>query len=289
MHKKKLSITKRLIKWFVLVLLLISLIYLVLSYYVDQQLAKRADSIILATQCHKVWATRGLVDKQHKWDPSYYNSIASLQQAIDAGAAGSEVDLFFDPKLDRYIISHDRPYNLKHGKLLTLDELIGGISKPLFIWLDFKKMRKLTKPQITAAVNRLEFISQKYNFKDYFYIEGADPINLGYFRDSGFNTIFDIHPLPESKGLTSIIGNVYKMVYYFGDFTVVAMNSGDKDDPIYGETMTEIFKRIPLFIYHVPDDRELLIKISKNSDVRVLIQRDHTINNYDINVCLNPN
>ena len=38
-------------------------------------------------------------------------------------AKGVEIDMFYDSELNNYVVSHDYPYNLKNGSVLTLFEL----------------------------------------------------------------------------------------------------------------------------------------------------------------------
>ena len=61
-----------------------------------------------------VWAARGLY-KTH----SEQNSIVSMQRAFVADALGVEIDLYYDVKMDRFIISHDKPVKDKDDYSVT--------------------------------------------------------------------------------------------------------------------------------------------------------------------------
>ena len=289
-NKKKANWLLR-IGWFFLLLVIL---YLTLIKYIDVQLEKRTYTDVYQ-DCFKVWATRGLVKNSSQdqnnvqnlqnRDRSGVNSISSIQAAFDAGARGTEVDLFFDVKMDRYIISHNYPYFLKDGELLTLEKLLLETGGSNYYWIDFKKLRHLNKQEAKQAVRRLEKIVKNKNLKQWIYIEGADPANLSLYSKAGFNTLFDVHPMPESKALTSFIANVYKAAYYFGGFTVIGMKYGEEADPVYGKTIRKVLSNIPVFIYHAPDNNAFLKDLSKEPQVRVILNRDDTVNHYLINSC----
>jgi len=279
-----LSKTKKFFLIFIILYLFLTLIYLGTLSFVDQRLEERTFPNIY-NNCNKIWATRGLVTDGYLEPASKGNTVESLLLAFKHNAKGSEIDVFFDPSLNKYIVSHDYPYNLKNGKLLSLEELITKIGTDNFIWLDLKKLGKLSNSQVKMAVARLDQISNLNSFKEKLYIEGEDPVNLGYFRDSGFNTIFDTQPLPQSYFISTFVLNFYKIAYYFGDFTVMSMNSGNIDNPIFSSKAEKLLTNIPMFLYHVPDDKTLLSRLSNIENVKVVLNTDHSANRFNINNC----
>jgi len=108
---------------------------------------------------------------------------------------------------------------------------------------------------------------------------------IHWSASAGFHTIYDTHPRADSNPFTPLIVNLYKIVFYFGDFTVMAMNYGAMDDPKYGPRTQEILGSIPLFIYHIKDDAEALNKLLKNDAVRVVLISDHSLDRYQLNAC----
>ena len=269
---------------FVGLYLFLSILYLLTLNYVNNQLSARTVSGIY-NQCHKIWATRGLVTEGDLRHTSSGNSIKTVQRAFSSGAKGSEIDVFFDPKLNQYIVSHNFPYRLKEGKLLSLQELLNEIGSEYYIWLDLKKLGHLTTNEVEAGVARLQEISKLTDNKDKLYIEGEDPFNLGIYRDAGFNTIFDSQPLVEGSWGSSFVMNVYKLAYYFGDFSVLAMNFEKRGIPIYGENAELALRNVPLFIYHVPDKVPILERLSAISNIRVVLNTDQSANRFDLNSC----
>jgi len=270
--------------------LLFSVSMIIISYdvalsYSDYHLKQRISAE--SGSCLKVWSTRGLVQSDSTTlsdvEP---NSIESIQRAYDNGAAGIEVDVFYDSAMGQYVVSHDRnPYKLKNGRILSLNELFIAAGTRGYFWLDFKKLRLLDREELADAVARLEKISSSGDLKKRLFIEGAAPVNLKAFQRAGFETIFDIHPPLDRHVLMPLAANAYKIVYYFGDFSVIGMNHGDENAPIYGERIRKILGDIPTFIYHVPDNKALLKELSSEGQIQVLLPRDESLNLFGITHC----
>lgn len=257
--------------------------------YVDKKLQENKDDSVYAN-CHKVWVARGLY-KMH----SEQNSIVSMQRAFAEGALGVEIDLYYDVKMQRFIISHDKPvkdsegnlhYSEKNGKLLTLEHVLQTVGKGHYFWLDYKNLDKLSVKESEHAIERLLSITYGSTVSERLYIEGSNPFRLSMYTDAGFKTILGIHPLRESSLFSSIVINGYKLGYYFSNITGVALAYGAIDDPIYDEETEKSLGAIPTFLFHVPDDKEMLHTLVSKSAVRVLlVGRDISINRFDINNC----
>ena len=280
MSKKNISIT----------LLVVAVIIWNLSVsYVDKKLQEKSDDTVYAN-CHKIWAARGLYNVH-----SEQNSIVSIQRAFAEGALGVEVDLYYDVKMDRFIISHDKPakdkkgnlvYTEKNGKLLTLETLFQTLGEGHYFWIDYKNLDKLSVQESKHAIKRLLSITEEVTLRESLYIEGSNPLRLSMYTDAGFKTILGIHPLRESSLFSSIVINGYKLGYYFSSITGVALAYGTTEDPIYGEETEKSLGAIPTFIFHVPDNEVLLHKLVVKSSVRaLLVGRDISINRFDINSC----
>jgi hypothetical protein len=271
------------------VIVLLSL-YTLMLIYTNSKLEKR-DFSEAYNSCHKVWSARGL----YGVDGVVQNSLESLDRAFRAGAWGAEIDLHYDIKMKRFIISHDHPtkgdggeliYSKKNGKLLTLKEVFDTLGDGHYFWLDYKNLGKLSEEDTHNAIKRLLEITKKYNLRDRVYIEGTHPFKLASYTKSGFKTIFDIQPLPESYMTTTLVLNIYKAFFARGDFSVIGMHYGKLDKVTYGEKSVEILGDIPLFLYHVPDDSKLLDRLLANPQVRVmLVGRDINLNRFDRDSC----
>jgi len=272
-----------LLKTLLTLVVLLTIAFFAVGAYVDRQLEKR-DFGDAYQDCHKIWTARGLYG-----DGVPQNSIQSIAAAFEAGARGVEVDIRYDKKLGDYIVSHDYPYNLKQGKLLTLKQLfdeLGPRYPGRYYWLDFKRIRYLGEHR-AEAVRRLGEISGDNGVRDFIYVEGEAPQALAPFRDAGFHSIFDTHPAPERMGfLSAFMIGFYKMVYYFGDFTVMGMEYGSLEDPVYGPTTRERLGRLPVFLYHVPVDAALIDELLPLPAVRAMIVgNNQSVNFHQRNAC----
>jgi hypothetical protein len=262
-------------------LMLITGIFWAIFEFVDYQLKTQIDPNTYA-ECHKIWSARGLYSSK-----SQQNSVESISAAFAAGAKGAEVDMFYDVERQRYVVSHDRPYKLKNGEILIFEDMLNNLETIGYIWIDFKKLRKLNKANLKNAVVRLQLLADKFGIKDRLYIEGSDPINLYQFSKAGFKTIFDIHPLPARHSLSKFMVNLYKTAFWIGGFSVISIQHTDDGILKYGETMHRWFSHIPLFLYHVPDNEKEINRLLALPNVRVfLVGRGQSINRFERNQCV---
>lgn len=256
-----------------------------LLLYVNYKISNR-DVDNIYENCNKVWATRGFVSQDGNWKNNA-NSLTSLQKAHRLGAKGSEVDVYFDSRLNSYIVSHDKPYNLKDGQLLTLETLFSHLPTSFYFWIDFKKMSHLSDKEMNQAVTRLNEITKYRLDKKQLYVEGESPVNLLYFVDAGYNTILDSHPLPNNYIASSFVLNIYKIVYYFGDYTVLGIPYSKNNEPIYTGENINALNNIPVFIYHVIDNKEIFEKLLKIDEVKVVLNQHDYKNYYLMSNCHN--
>ena len=139
------------------------------------------------------------------------------------------------------------------------------------------------------AIARLLEITARGDLRERVYVEGADPIKLPLYRKAGLNTIFDIHPPKDSLPITAFVMNIYKAAFYFGGHSLMGMAHGSVDDPVYGSDTQASLGNIPVFLYHVPNDTELLNKLIAKKEVRVtLVGRDISVGRFELDVCPKP-
>ncbi len=245
--------------------------------WVDYRLGQREPGRIPG-DVHKVWSTRGLVvgGTESDWNGTQ-NSVESIRRCFTHGAKGVEVDVFFDPEMGGFVVSHDRPYILKEGKLLMLKELLDAVGDDGLFWLDWKKLRHLEPEDFQSALDVLERLTAKGDLRERFYVEGEDPFRIRQARRAGFLTIFDTHPLPDSNLLSPLVTSFYKALYYFGDHTVMGLEGGDPNDLVHGPNSTRILRDVPLFVYHVPHDVTQMTELALQENVRVILPRDQTL------------
>ena len=274
---------------FLLLLIFIVLAYNLTVFYVDNELKKRDYSSVY-NSCHKVWAARGLYNTR-----SEQNTPQAMMRAFSLGANGAEVDVHYDLKMKKFIVSHNHPtkdkngelvYTKKNGKLLSLEEFLKAVGKDHYFWLDFKNLGQFDNEQTDQIINRLEHVTRFDNVKERLYIEGSNPLLMTRYTNAGFKTILGIHPLPESSFVSSFVVNVYKLGYFFNNITVIAMPYGKLDDPTFGPDTIKSLEHIPSFIFHVPPDDRLVRDLVNTQNVRVvLVGKDLSINRYSIDTC----
>lgn len=260
-------------------ILLLTLVLLItlwngVIFYIDKNIETKYDPTIYNSK-HKIWVARGLYNFREE-----ENSITAIQRAFDAGAVGVEVDFYYDVKSNTFIVAHDKPkvgkdleliYEKKDGKTLTLEELFLQTGKDHYFYLDYKNLDRISLDETKTAIKRLEKITQFNAIKERVYIEGSHPFKLSMYTEAGFKTLFGIHPLPEKHLLSSIVINGYKIAYYFSNISIIAMEYGTIDEPIYGEKTELSLKSIPLFLFHTPIDDNFLKMLIEKKDVRMIL------------------
>jgi len=242
--------------------------------YIDKHIDEKYDKTVYNSK-DKIWIARGLYNNRDEED-----SVTSTKRAFDKGATGVEIDFYYDTKMDKFIVDHDKPkkdkdgnliYLKKDGKLLTLEELFLKTGKGHYFYLDYKNLDRITFDQTKKAIERLEKITKFDNIKQRVYIEGSNPFKVEQYTNAGFKTLLGIHPLPESNPFSSIVINGYKIAYYFRNITALAMGYGTKENPIYGEKTEKLLKGIPLFLFHTPMDEKFLRKLVEKKDVKQIL------------------
>jgi hypothetical protein len=260
--------------------------YFSLTSYVNYKLEQRTEYQTYDS-CQKVWSARGLYQKEVE-NGVMENSIESVALAFARGGSGVEIDVRYDPELKKFFVTHDYPYIPQNGKLLTLKEMfdaVGGDGNGHF-WLDYKNVRWLNREQTQEAVARLLEITAKGNLRERVYVEASDPINLPRYREAGLNTIFDVHPPKDALPITSFVMNIYKVAFYFGGHSVMGMAHGSVAEPNYGPDTRQSLGNIPVFLYHVPNDTELLKSLIARKQVRVtLVGRDISVGRFELDLC----
>lgn len=225
--------------------------------------------------CHKIWSPRGLYRERGE-----QNSVEAFRRAFSAGARGAEVDVHYDVSSDRFVVAHDHPvedeagrlvYTRAGGRLLTLEELFAAVGDEHSFWIDFKNLDRLSAAETGRAIARLLRLTEAGGLRDRCYVEGSNPLRLADYGDAGLRTILGIHPPPESRWYSSAVLDAYTVALWLSRASGVALAYGPKDDPQYGEEAARRLGRVPVFLFHVPDDRELLEDLVGRPEVRVVL------------------
>jgi hypothetical protein len=274
---------------FAVLLLLLVIAWNIAVYYADRTLqTRRYDTVY--DSCHKIWSSRGLYHTKEE-----RNTLTSFGRAFAHGAHGAEVDFSYDVAMDRFIVGHGHPkkgpdgrfvYTQKAGGLLTLETLFERLGEGHAFWLDYKNLDDLGVEETEKAIRRLKVITSDGTLRERLYIEGSNPLRLSLYTDAGFNTILGIHPLSERNPFSSIVINGYKMLYVYSNITGIALGYGSVERPVYGEATSKRLGSIPVFLFHVPDDKVLLQRLVNTPNVRALLAgRDVSIDRFGITAC----
>lgn len=256
---------KRIYIIILLVSMLIPVIILIINYKFENLKIKQ---FYLGE--YKVWAHRGYhIDEQE-------NSINSFNKAINKGAKGIELDLWYDNNIKDFVVSHDYPYKLINGKLLTFNELLNNIPNNVFIWLDFKNLSSMSRSDAEISGRHLREILINHNIKDKCIVESQNPINLSIFSNLGMFTCYGIYIIEATnysnwfkynKNLLKL-----KLSFIFGNISAVSLPFKQ-----YNKNISKDLPNIPIYLYTVNDEEEIIKYINDNS-VRVILSNNNYYN-----------
>lgn len=275
------KILRKLLLWVGIFVGVSTLVFLAFSTYANARLQQRTYPDPF-NNCKKIWSARGLYAT-----PAQQNTIESFSHAFAEGALGGEIDVFFDVDLQTFVVSHDFPYNTKNGELLFLHQVFDAVGPSPYFWLDFKNLRDLNKTHVQNAIAQLNAMAEQTGNKTHIYIEGSNPSNLSRFKKAGFLTILDVHPEPDGSLFAGAMIRAYKILFYFGDYSVMGMKYGSLEKPVYGSKTRQRLGNIPIFLYHVPVEEGLVKDLLAQPAVRVLlVGRDQSVNFFQHTACL---
>jgi len=211
-------------------------------------------------QCEKIWAHRGY-SKSHP-----ENSIASFTEAIELGAKGIELDIFYDIDSDDYVVSHDFPYNLKDGKILTLGDVFQTLGKSTYYWLDFKNLLTMSARQVHDARSRLHLLTKVYDLGDKIIVESKSSDKLQKFSQKGLKTSYWVN-FNENIGGINHWYHVrrIKLKYLLGHFTSISMDYSQ-----YTQRLKNSMKGLPVLLFTINDD-SLVNKYLQDDSVKVIL------------------
>ena len=140
----------------------------------------------LPAPSYKIWSHKGL--KSHG-----NNTIKGIIGALEAGFKGIEIDVWYIPRFNRFILSHDYPEFDSKKKLATLENLLKVLSlanyQKVYLWLDLKNRSDLNISLITKRLKTLEKIAQP-NLN--IFIEHPDPFFLNKLNLSKMKKVFSM-------------------------------------------------------------------------------------------------
>ena len=211
--------------------------------------------------CYSVWAHSGY----HKVDP--YNSIENFSEAFDRGAKGVEIDIIFDNNLQDFIVSHDYPYSLVKGKLLTLENVFSAVGDRGYLWVDFKQLD--TVSDVDLVVDKMERLLKKFNLMDKVIIESRKGILLRKFSQKSIHTSYWIAFSPNGELFPfrfklRIKDFLSRSLIGISNFSAISMSHK------YYKSKKKIYSHLPIHLYTV-NDKDELSKLIDDNAVKVIL------------------
>lgn len=258
----------------IILLFLLSIFFLVSTKVLIDHLFinKTLSSSFFYEECKKVWAHRGYFKNYNE------NSLGSYKAALELGAKGVELDVFYDTVLDNYVVSHDIPYNKKKGKLLMLEEVFDVIGDT-FYWLDFKNLEELNGSDRKNSILKMIEIVDKFRVKEQIIIESKNVNNLFQFSKVGFHTSYWVS-LKENSHSFKAFKHLYtlKIKYILGYFSSISMSYKN-----YTEAKLKLLPELPVLLFTV-NDESMIDEYLKVNQVKIILS-DENFYDKEVAVC----
>lgn len=208
----------------------------------------------------KVWAHRGYFENAPE------NSLAAFQAALEHGAPGSEMDIFFDVALGGYVVSHDHPYHRVDGQLVMLSDVLNAMPEDFTFWFDFKNLMFLSASEVTQAMQRLHALDQRYNIAARSVVESENAYRGRDVQKAGFHASYWLNLSADTSAIR-YFATLYKvkLLYLWGAFNAISMDYVNFD-----ARLEQGLAGIPLLLFTV-DDPQLLAQFRANEGVRIIL------------------
>jgi hypothetical protein len=129
----------------------------------------------------QIWSHRGVHDSLPE------NTIEAFQLAKNQYFKGIELDVYFDDSVG-FVVSHDFPYQLVEGKLLTLNEVVDTFQSDFFYWIDLKNLERKNRKAVAKEFQKL-FL--KYpSLQEKIWVESAKGWALRQLAKKGIQSIY---------------------------------------------------------------------------------------------------
>lgn len=228
------------------------------GFYLDYRFYHPATEPVYAS-CFKVWAHRGY-HKEHA-----QNSIEACKTAFSLGAKGVEIDIFYDEGMQTFIVSHDKPYNLKKGRLLTLDNLLEKVAPDGYFWLDFKELSRVKN--IEAVARQLHLILKRHNLVERAFVESKNGYLLSKFSKHGIFTCLWLTFNKENTHLVKYLikETIRRAIIATGRFNAISMPY-----TYYTESIKANYSQFPLHLF-TANDSDIIDDLISDPKVHVIL------------------
>lgn len=220
------------------------------------------------SNCRKVWGHRGYFK-----GGLVQNSIESISKAFDLGAAGVEIDVFYDEQTSRFVVSHDFPYNLKNGQLLTLKEVFEKTGNRGYFWLDFKNLGSLPPNVAETAAANLQHLLSELDLVDKAFVESKHLDNLTLVAQEGLYTSFWFpgHNIRTDHYFSFLISLCrVKSMLRCGEISAISMDYRQYAEVLHGTETRDLFPQMPIYLFTV-NDRQTLSHLIEMENVKIVL------------------
>ncbi len=204
----------------------------------------------------QVWAHKGY----HKGVTP--NSLKAVQKAHESGVDGIEIDVHFDLELNRFVVSHNKPYRKHNGRLLFLEDVFKTSFKGYY-WLDFKN---ISEDNLSAAANRAKLLINRFELKGRLFFESWHRKEISVFSNMGFQTLYWMS-LEYETGSFKHFQEVFAIKSLVVKSNFVAL-SGNYENFLKYSTGT--FEGFPIFLFTL-NDKKLINKFFEDQNVKVIL------------------
>jgi hypothetical protein len=213
------------------------------------------------TECGEVWAHRGYVGGGLS-----ENTIEAFRNAIDRGANGIELDVFYDGRTGEFIVSHDPPFPLQNVEYLKLTDVFSVFNSSTKYWIDFKNLESLSTKATQESLSLMHLNAKKYSVEDLIIIESLDAPRLAIASKLGLLTSYWITFNAEA-GVFRYWYHIFrlKIMYLLGYFSVVSM-----DEKVMSDSLDEALMGVPILLFTI-NDLEVLHHYLDVNSVRVIL------------------
>ncbi len=150
-----------------------------LTVYIYTSFNRYVHSLELDNE-QEIWSHRGVHNRLQE------NSLEAFQLAKEQGFKGVEIDVFYDN--GKFVVSHDKPYQLVNGEILLLSQVFKQFESELFYWIDLKNINRRNKNEVASNLN--EIFNGYEGLQEKVFIESGNGLALRRLSKKGLNCIY---------------------------------------------------------------------------------------------------
>jgi len=204
----------------------------------------------------QVWAHRGYTENHAQ------NSIPAFREAIRLGASGVEMDVYWDDSLHTFVISHDKPYRLPYGQILTLPMVMDSLPvQELFLWLDLKN---LNKENAAVIIDSLQSLLAKHGAQKQVFVESENGWQLRKLDKVGIRTLYWV------QYARSFPKKYIKLTYIKAMLLCSDFDGISTAYYLYDTSFQLNFSNYPIFVWYI-NDAEKIRDLIYNQPVNVVL------------------